>query len=166
MDLPTNINALVQMGGRVERVGQKKPPVIEILVTDRTFDVAKQGLMATKYLPLLAGQGGFDLSDIGDMTEEQAINYICEEMLRRSLGQSCSRVHWRVSGDQYIKTLADGSMDPIHVNSDTVTSKEREAYLAKFKKCEKAWSDAGRGLKAELIEKAEASKYSPHLACK
>ena len=155
LDLPHNINAIVQMGGRVERVGQSEHPVIEILDTDHTFDIAKQDILASKYLEILAGQANFDLSAKGSMMEEVAIRYVCEEVIRRMLGQSCSRLRWKATGDKYSKLLMDGRTDHVHEAADLRLLKARETFTTELAKIQEAEKKVGKGLKVELIEKGE-----------
>lgn len=115
-------------------------------------------MLASKYVTILAGQNYFDLSDRGDMSEEIAVNSVCEEVIRRMLGKSCSRLHWKVKDNIYSKNLVDGSADPMHQDADRRLAKQREDFETSLKKAEKARKDAGQGLRLELIEKAEASE--------
>jgi hypothetical protein len=70
------------MGGRIERVGQTRVPIIEILATDRTIDIAKQGSIARKFSNILAASASFDseaLQDEVNPGEHASVQWICEE---------------------------------------------------------------------------------------
>ena len=162
LDLPNNIHTLLQMGGILARVGQRVKSVVEILGTARTFDVARQGILATEFLSTLARQISFDTGPSGskDMPpEEMAISHICEEVIRRVLGQTSSRMHWKATGESYSKdddnnnnnTTVNGKTTDTPVKKeDEILAMEREDFKLAVEKANQARKSVGKGLKFEI----------------
>ncbi|KIN01128.1 hypothetical protein OIDMADRAFT_145247 [Oidiodendron maius Zn] len=82
VDPPQNVSSILQMIGRVHRLGQKNIPEIIILSMWASYDSVMEARQTAKMLPQLSGEGK-------GLTMEGAA-----KMLQKMLGQSTSRVGW------------------------------------------------------------------------
>lgn len=82
VDPPQNVSSILQMIGRVHRLGQKHVPEIIILSMWGSYDSIMEARQTKKMLPQLSGEGKA-------MTVEGAA-----KLLKKMLGQSTSRINW------------------------------------------------------------------------
>lgn len=136
-EVPINVSLALQLIGRLVRVGQKKVVTVEILTIHDSFDTVRQGTIAKKGVNVLGANIDFSLDNISGNNNERAsdqsqMTWICEEVLRRQLGQACSRLLWTVKTKPtltYIKTLSDQSTTDEQMDEiDQVEAKKLENY--------------------------------------
>lgn len=155
MDIPDNPFAMLQMGGTVERLGQRKDVTIEILGTDRTFDVARKAMLALRFRTIFAGlENRFNLwARCDDMTDQSIVDSLFEEVVRRMLGHSYQREPWKgPDGTAYAKRIVFEKLDPRLEEADKMLAVERENFKLVIKEADRAKEYVGQGLKVELLE--------------
>jgi hypothetical protein len=88
IELPHNVNSLIQAFGRIHRVGQIREQQIRILTVEGTYDEYLEGFMAEKFIPQISAEG-----DLGDL-QGKARHDSAAEILRSLLDQEISRAGW------------------------------------------------------------------------
>ena len=104
MAVAQNVNIILQVIGRIHRLGQSRVQNVWIITMARSYDNILQFDQTNKMIAQLAGEadvqideaetdGGelSDLDDVADKRKGKQIRGQCQEMIRRLLGQRVSR---------------------------------------------------------------------------
>ena len=119
--------------------------------------------MRDKFVSILASSAKFDWDMVArkrddDMAEVRAIKYICEEVAKRMLGQSCSRANWTVEQGKCNKVLPDTAYDPLQDKFDREFEKARYRFHELKELSDNVFTVVGKGLVQELEHKARMGK--------
>jgi hypothetical protein len=132
---------ILQIVGRVHRLGQTKIQHIEIITTDHTYDQVIQAKHTSKMIGQIAAEA--DIFEEAEIPEEiqaievehqreeaikefrdSKINEQAEDLIRQMLGQRCSRRQWDNLNDL---TLKDRLVhDPEHTSPSGVRKRFRD----------------------------------------
>ncbi|KAG4444508.1 hypothetical protein IFR05_000099 [Cadophora sp. M221] len=88
LELPHNVNSMLQGIGRVHRLGQTEEQEAVIVTVDHTYDQDLQSQQAEKFIPQLAAEGDYE-----NISDKKLVPSACET-LRVLLGQRVSRLYW------------------------------------------------------------------------
>lgn len=80
-EYPSSIDILLQVFGRIHRLGQKKQQEIIIFFTEGTFDESVRSNMSKKFLSKLVAEGEFGDIEEGKLMEEG------QKIIRKLLGE-------------------------------------------------------------------------------
>ena len=146
--VPENVNTLLQIIGRVHRLGQKEEQQVLVVTIDHTYDQIIQAKSTKKMMAQVAGEGHIVLGDQLTAAELEAlepemvettrqkharaqVTVQAADLIRRVQGQRSSRLDWDNVNDLRAKdNMDDRAGTPRNVRKRKHQQLELDKYFA------------------------------------